>query len=84
MNIEIEITASCSWDWNSVVLSGRYRAAGIVEGRLIYEKTSPDANENWWTFRFDSSTNGWIFKYSSSQINVGKFSDERGQFTSMD
>merc|ERR1711996_144640 len=78
MNIEIGLTASCSQDWKSVALSGRYRAAGIFEGRLVYEKASPDADGLWWTFRFDSSTQRSLFQFSSSHIDVGKFSNEKG------
>ena len=73
--------AFCSSDHEKQVLSGTYIAKGVFEDHMIYEKTVPDYNQQWWSLRYDRpsedptskiSTNRWIFSYNDDQVTIGK------------
>ena len=71
--VDVSITASCSSDLETSNISGIYRVTGVVNGRIMYEKTSQDPNGNWWVFSFDSSNNSWNFTYYRGHFFIGGF-----------
>ena len=66
------IGASCDSAWNSVVLSGTFEPVASFNGRVIYEKQTPDLNRNYWTIWFDTATDRWVFSYQNDQIPGGR------------
>jgi len=66
------IGASCDSAWNSVVLSGTFEPVASFNGRVIYEKQTPDLNRNYWTIWFDTVTDRWVFSYQNDQIPGGR------------
>ena len=65
------IRASCDSAWNSGVLSGKYEPVASFNGRVIYEKQTPDINRKYWSIRFDTVTERWVYSYHHNQITVG-------------
>ena len=71
------MTAFCSSDHETEVISGIYTAKGVFGSHLFYEKTVADKNEHWWSLRFDrpgenAKTNRWIFMFSDQQVTIGE------------
>ena len=65
------IKASCDSAWNTGVLSGKYELVASFNGRVIYEKQTPDINRKYWSIRFDTVTERWVYSYHHNQITVG-------------
>ena len=73
----LEVTAFCSSDHETQVISGTYIAKGVFGSHIIYEKTVADKNGNWWSLRYDRprgdpTTNRWIFKFTDQQVTIGE------------
>ena len=74
----LDVTASCSSSHEIQVISGTYRAKGVFNDHIIYEKTVADVNGNWWSLRFDKptdrvpATNQWIFSFTGQRVTVGE------------
>ena len=71
------MTALCSSDHETQVISGTYIAKGVFENHIIYEKTVADKNGKWWSLRFDRprddpTINRWIFRFSNQQVTIGE------------
>ena len=68
---QLEIQAQCAGQWNSVVVSGTYKAVGAYGDFAIYEKQTMDANNKWWFFFYDTTTGGWEFSFSDERVLPG-------------
>ena len=72
------MTAFCSSDHETKVMSGTYIAKGAFGDHTIYEKTVADSNEKWWSLRYDKpredpiSTKRWIFSYADQRVSIGE------------
>ena len=67
----MDIKAQCESGWDSVVVSGTYKAVGAYGDYAIYEKQTMDANKNWWLFYYDTTKSGWEFGYSGERVIPG-------------
>ena len=72
-NHRLEVAVISSDYHIRVIISGTYQAKGVFAGRLIYEKTVPDAmtcggDGMWWSMRWEAQNNRWEFNYDDKKI----------------